>query len=422
MEPFDTTAPVMLRRRQRVGALALAGLLLLAVSGTSGAAIDRGADSKLLGKKNPATGKPVVIGMITEGTSASIDNSQDIDAFNLAFEWINERRGGLGGRPMELVICETQLDAGKATDCANQMIAEGVPAVLMGLSSNTEQVWQPLHDAGIPLMMAGASPEVVLADPDSTFILADPLAAVVDLPVGVAKDAKIKKVSAAVIDVPAALTILEDQTVPKMKKAGIKMEIVAIAPGTPDVTPQMQGIVDNGSEVVFAVGNDSLCIAIFNGLAAVNYKGTVVAVSQCFTDATFDSVPADVLEGTIVTATAPVGINDPSMDTFEAVVKEYNPGLPLNDPPLILPFATAVAFADAMKGVKGKITPAKVIATIKGAPEQELIASGGQKFRCNGKANPAKPAICARGTLVTTLDETGKPAKYDVVGASPIPG
>ncbi len=419
MEQFDTTAPVRLRRRQRVGALALAGLMLLAVSGTSGAAVARGADA--LGKKNPAKGEPVVIGMITEGESANVDGTFENEGFDIAVQFVNEYRGGLGGRPLELLICESQLDAGKAIDCANQMIAEEVPAVLIGGSSFQEQLWRPLHDAGIPVFMGSASAAAVLEDPDSTFVLADPDAAVVDLPLGIAKEAKTKKVSAAVIDVPAALEILEGKTIPKMKKAGIKMDIVAIAPGTPDVTPEMQGIVDNKSGEVFAIGNDALCIAIFNGLAAVGYKGKVAAVSQCYTDATKEAVPADVLEGLIITATAPIGVDDPSLDIFEAAIDKYNPGLEVDNTGRIRPFTQTVAFVDALKGIKGKITAAKVLAKIKNAPEQELVASGGQKFRCNGKANPASPAVCVRGTLVTTIDETGNPGAYDVVGASPIP-
>ena len=424
MEAFDSTAPVRVRRGWRVGAVAVAGLLLLTAGGGIAGASVRSAgasDTALLGKKNPAKGEPVQIGMISEGTSASADASYEIDGFDVAVKWINDRRGGIAGRPIELLKCETRQDAGRAAECANQMITAKVPAVIMGGSSNTEAVWQPLHDAGIPVMMAAASADKVLTDPDSTFVLADPYAAVVDLPLGIAKKAKTKKVSGVVIDVPAAVGILQDETVPKMKKAGITMEVIPIAPGTPDMTPQMQELATNGTGEAFVIGSDAFCIAAFNGLHAVAYKGKVAAVSQCVTDATRKAVPGDVLKGTIVSATAPVGANDPSIKVFEAVAKAYNPDLKSDNTGLISTFATAVAFADAVKGITGEITPANVITTVRAAKEQELVASGGQKFRCNSKANPAKAAICIRGTLVTTLDATGHPKKYEVVGASPIP-
>ena len=49
----------------------------------------------------------------------------------------------------------------------------------------------------------------------------------------------------------------------------------------------MQKVVtDNPKGVVHVVGNDSFCIAAFNGLRTAGFEGQVVAIPQCFSDAT----------------------------------------------------------------------------------------------------------------------------------------
>ena len=52
--------------------------------------------------------------------------------------------------------------------------------------------------------------------------------------------------------------------------------------------------------------------------------------------------------------------------------------------------------------------------------EMELPGSGGLRFRCNGEAIEFAPAVCTRGTLLTTLDASGAPTTYEVVGDTPI--
>jgi branched-chain amino acid transport system substrate-binding protein len=55
-------------------------------------------------------------------------------------------------------------------------------------------------------------------------------------------------------------------------------------------------------------------------------------------------------------------------------------------------------------------------------PETDLPGGGGLRFRCNGQAFPATPAVCTRGTLRTSLDAEGQPTlPYEPVGNSPIP-
>ena len=83
-------------------------------------------------------------------------------------------------------------------------------------------------------------------------------------------------------------------------------------------------------------------------------------------------------------------------------------------------YTVLAALAGAVEDLAGDPTPESITAAMKAMPEKELPGSGGQKYRCNGKALPLVPAGCVRGTLLTTLDADGQPTEYEMVGASPI--
>ena len=257
-----------------------------------------------LGTKNPAKGTPVKIGFLTDGKGSATDNSIETPVTEAAVEWINQYRNGIGGHPIDLIICVTGGDPSKSVDCANQMIQDDVAAVVFGSNQFTLNAWTPLHDAGIPVFIAGAGQPAVVADTASTFLMGAGPSAFQNLIIGAAKEQKTKKASAVVIDVPAATQILQDKT--PYQKAGVQLEMTPVALGTADMTPQMQKIVtDNPKGVVFVLGNDTFCIAAFNGLRTAGFEGQVVSIPACLSDATRTAVPADFLKGIKISATAP---------------------------------------------------------------------------------------------------------------------
>src|SRR5688572_6527064 len=112
-----------------IGAMLVAAALLGIVStGVSAGASVR--TQKVLGTKEPAKGTPLRIGLITDDKTASTDNSVETPVAEAAVDWINEYGNGIGGHPIELVRCVSGGDPGKTADCASQMVAAKVPAVV----------------------------------------------------------------------------------------------------------------------------------------------------------------------------------------------------------------------------------------------------------------------------------------------------
>ena len=180
-------------RALRVGTV---GLLLAAVAACGGSddssepsdAPETDARAELLGPEEPATGEPVRIGIISDGSTPAYDASDELRAADATVEFWNRHRGGIGGRPIELVTCETAGDPAHATDCGNRMVEDGVVAVVFSNSGVGDSAWEPLHRSGIPTMFFQTSGDAVTRDPQSTFVLVNPLPAVFGLPLSVAEN------------------------------------------------------------------------------------------------------------------------------------------------------------------------------------------------------------------------------------------
>ncbi len=376
-----------------------------------------------LGTKNPAKGTAVKIGLITDGKGTATDNSIESDVADASVKWINQYKNGIGGHPIELDTCVTGADPGKSGDCANQMIQDDVAAVIFGSNQFTVNSWTPLHDAGIPTFMASSGNTNIKADPTNTFVFNAGLSALNTVIIGGAKEAKTKKVTVVVIDVPAATQIFADKTA--FTKAGLSMDVVPVALGTADMTPQMQKVVsDNPKGEVFVLGNDTFCIAAFNGLRTAGFKGTVTTGTACLSDATRTAVPADFLKGIKVSATSPIDTpKDPTIKQYYAVLDKFGAsGVDKTRSTGVTFFQGIGGFQVATEALKGDATPATITATAKAMPWSVLPASGGLHFRCNGKAAPAEPATCTNAILLATLDAQGKALKYTAVNDAQIPG
>jgi branched-chain amino acid transport system substrate-binding protein len=384
--------------------------------------VDADRRAELLGPEDRAGGEPVRIGMVSDGAAAAFDTTDELRVAEATAEYWNTHRGGIAGRPIELVTCETAGDPARGTDCGNRMVEEGAVAVMFSNSAVAESAWDPLHDAGVPTMFFQATGERLETDAESTFLLVNPLPTLFGLPISLAERAGADKVAFVVIDVPLAVSAFEANGPRILDNAGLDYEVVRIPPGTPDMTPQMQEVVDGGAGVVHVLGNDTFCIAAFQGLATAGYEGELAAVSQCMTDATREVIPGDQLEGISVLSSVSIGADDdPSYQLYRAVTDTY--GDEIRDPDkfeTMGAYTVTAALAGSLEGMSGDVTPATVTRAIKAMDEQELPGAGGATFRCGGSAVASLPAVCTNQWLRATLDAEGHPDGYEVEDSSAI--
>jgi branched-chain amino acid transport system substrate-binding protein len=380
------------------------------------------AGDSVLGPSDPAAGEPLRIGFITDGQNASTDQSIELDVAEATVEYINEHRAGIAGRPVELVICEAQLDPARGADCANQMVEENVPVVAVGTTGVVESVWTPLHDAGVPTMFFAASGDTVLGDSTNTFAVSNPQAGNVKLPISVAEENDLEKVTVIVIDVPAALAGYQGSGAEAFEDAGIELELVRIAAGTADMTPQLQPVFAGEPGVIHVIGNDAFCISAYQAMIALGFDGPQTGITQCVTDATRQAIPGDFLEGMNIASAAPVGVEDETTELYRTVVETFGDvDIDTSRIAGVGTFLVLNALDVGLEGLEGELTPESVIATLRAMEEADLPGGGGIRFRCNGNALPGLPAVCASGGVAGVLDNTGNVEAFEATPADPIP-
>jgi branched-chain amino acid transport system substrate-binding protein len=377
----------------------------------------------LLGPEDAASGEPVRIGMVSDGATQAFDNTDELRTAEATAEYWNTHRGGVGGRPIEIVTCETGADPAGGTNCANQMVEEQVVAVALSQSAVADAVWEPLHAAGVPTLFFQTSAEDLLSDGETSFTMVNPLATLFGVPIAVAESEGTDKIAFVNIDVPQANASFESGAADAvLGNAGLEYELVKIPPGTADMTSQMQEVAESDAGVVQIIGNDAFCIAAIQGLNAVGYEGQITSISQCITDATREAVPGDQLEGISLTATMAVGAtDDPAYQLYQEVMDAYGEDVEDVENALAMgAYTTVASLAAALEGIADDITPEAAAEAIKSMDEADYPGADGLTFQCGGTAFPDQPAVCSNNSLRATLDAEGNPASYEPVDSSDI--
>ena len=377
---------------------------------------DDGPGSDLLGEPNPATGDPVKVGFVSDGQSDAIDFSAEIPAAQAAVDYANAFLGGVAGRTIELVTCETSQTPAGAQDCVAELASEGVVAVLNGASGQGGTLSAELNEIGIPFLTASVNDQASMGAP-LTFILINSLAVFVT-PAAVAADAGLTNVAVVTIDVPAATDALNALVPLFYPNVGVQGDVVAVPPGTPDMTPQIQTAISNGAEMFGIIGDETFCISALQALEILGFDGHVVAIPTCVGE---ESVNIVDFEGVLISGPTSDDPADAERALFLAVMGEFAPDVS-NLTVAVSGFMPVIALVRAMNGhPDGEMTPDTVVAALLAMePAQIPVAPDGATFQCNRTAVVIAPAFCAAGTLITALDADGNSTGYAPVDLSEI--
>jgi ABC-type branched-subunit amino acid transport system substrate-binding protein len=94
------------------------------------------------------SGEPIKLMSVTTLNAAGPTYENIANTAQYYANYINAR-GGVAGRPLEVMVCDEQFDAAVATTCARQAVEEGVVAVVGSFTFFAESIVPVLEEAGI---------------------------------------------------------------------------------------------------------------------------------------------------------------------------------------------------------------------------------------------------------------------------------
>jgi ABC-type branched-subunit amino acid transport system substrate-binding protein len=217
------------------------GALAVAACGTGGG----GAASTDAGLK----GDPIKVGQIAPTGTPFYNAPDSVAVAKAAVRGVNQR-GGLNGRPLELVYCNDQGDPNKAAACARQMVSEHVVAVVRSITiAGGDQVSAILHAGGIPDIGRGALVPAEFAAPNADLLDGGVLSAYAGVLQRFAQNGG-KRVFFAAAEGASATTTLS--TLQSMAaKLGLAVAGTAtVAASTADYAPFIATVQQSGAEAV----------------------------------------------------------------------------------------------------------------------------------------------------------------------------
>src|SRR4051812_39903411 len=194
------------------------------------------------------SGPSIKLGMMSPVNSTTLSLPEYPKAAQAAVSGINER-GGVKGRPLELVHCDDKDDPATAAVCARTLLQDDDVVGLVGVVGRQNGATYPVLDATNKISFG-----VVLGVPDDyknprAYAIMGGSAPAFDIPALVAKDPKVKKVALAVTAASTGQVVI-DNTTAALKKFNIAAVPIRIDPKQVDMTPYALQIKDSGAQAL----------------------------------------------------------------------------------------------------------------------------------------------------------------------------
>jgi len=377
--------------------------------------------AEALGTPNAASGEPVKVGTITELGSEAIgaQSQQTLDGEQMAVKYVNAYRGGIGGRPIELVHCGNKATPEGGQDCANKMAQAGVVAVILPFTAESASQVPIITSAGIPYIIGAGTTQEDFTTPGA-FSVGGGYVATLGAVAAHAKETGVKKLAHVVIDVPTAVSAAKAIGGLVFKNAGVDYQVITVPPGTPDMTPQLQTAASGGADAVMVTGDQTFCTSFLKGYDTLGLDLKKYVIATCIDPSVIKAVPGAFKGAYLTVGTDP---KSKDVDLYGAMLDKYLPDKDVDHNPIISSgtaggVGSVMQFRAFMEGLSGDVTKDSVMKQMKTAKDVPVFMGGSSTVTCDGTAIPMLPNVCGADVQVATLNEQGIPTEFKAIDAA----
>ena len=301
------------------------------------------------------------------------------------------------------------------------MVQHGVAAVIEPFTGQGQTEVPTIVKAGIPYITMSGGSTAELTTPGA-FALQGGFPAILGAMAMQAKQEGYKKVALLVSNVPSVVQATEGIGGIVFKAAGVGLQVVAVNPGTADMTPQLESAVSGGASAVGEAGDVTFCSSFLRAYAALGLHVPRYVVATCLDPSILDSPSLDkVMKGSWL---AGAGTASAGNDAFyAAIVHRYapkvnpNPNASANDLAGMLP---VLSLAAIMKGSAQPVTALGILRQTEAARDVVLPMFGTVTFTCNGTAIPLLKSVCSSTAAVGVLGSGYQVSHIEIYDPTPL--
>src|SRR4051812_6370083 len=233
----------------------------------------------VLGTPKKATGEPLVFGMLNL-ESGPVTFPEARQAAETAVKYVNDYKGGIGGRPIKLVTCETDGQPSTSSRCANQILDQKPVAILGAADTGAPGAFEVYKRAN--LAYAGGVPFTPAESnsPDAIQFIS----------ISVADNAAAATYSVEKLGVKKAAVIYTDDSQGKFtglgvianvyKKLGVDVKTIPVAPNAADFSSAAASAIESQPDIVY-VNAPAGCPAILKALKSVGSTAKIAGIDPC---------------------------------------------------------------------------------------------------------------------------------------------
>jgi ABC-type branched-subunit amino acid transport system substrate-binding protein len=233
----------MTQRRPRSTLIVLALILALGAAGASGTSAATAAKP---------TGAPLKLMAVYESTGPSA--SPEISEGAIAAAKAINAKGGIKGRPVQIIRCDTKADPNVATGCGRTAVSQGVVAMVGNLTIFSNRF--------MPLLARHKIPSIGLEPATGTDFTSP-----ASFPIGGGAPVQFAGLGAALAEAGAKKIVLARQDIPEaaavapfvnagLKRFHLKMRDLAVPVGAPDMAPYAAAALSGGTDGIVVTQAD----------------------------------------------------------------------------------------------------------------------------------------------------------------------
>ncbi|MBS1878140.1 MAG: ABC transporter substrate-binding protein [Actinobacteria bacterium] len=294
-------------------------------------------------------GEPIKL-MAMEAYTEPASGLEDphFDAGQARVEAVNAA-GGIDGRPLELIKCDTKSDPNLAAACARQAVEEEVVAVVGPAVFNATSAYPILEKAGISQVGGSAADQVEGSSPIS-FPFTSTVTQIAGVPRALVLDGA-KKMGAIIPKFPGSEQVVQglEQLVPHL---GIELgEVEQLPFDTVDFAPAVAKALSGGADSVLVFFPGPNQATAIKAVKERDPSAKVGTLNVYVTPEVIEALGPDA-EGLVAAAAGlPASASSPGMDEFNAEMDKYAPETPRVDGAVFL-WAAVYAVEGILKQVQ----------------------------------------------------------------------